>query len=218
MGERAFEQAAAQLEPIGVPGKSSPAFGDVTSIYVARLTVRRPGLYLLVAEPIGGSPIQGIGYLQVKSRTDSPAVGSKAYPSHTPTIASTDADFPRLTTSAPPDRSLLRYSVAGALAAHRPFVVVFATPKYCESRTCGPVVDVVQHVQKQFAGSRIRFVHVEIYKNNDPKLGPNQWFKQWRLPSEPWTFLVGQDGRIKAKFEGSFSADELAVAIREHLL
>ena len=73
-------------------------------------------------------------------------------------------------------------------------------------------------MRKQFAGSGVRFIHVEVYEQNNPQLGPNRWFKQWHLPSEPWTFAVGSDGRIKAKFEGSFSADELAAAVRHHLL
>jgi hypothetical protein len=41
--------------------------------------------------------------------------------------------------------------------------------------------------------------------------------KQWRLQTEPWTFVVGSDGRIKAKFEGSVSAGELEAALRRFL-
>jgi hypothetical protein len=122
-----------------------------------------------------------------------------------------------LTTRIPPDRELLRYSVAGSLAAHAPFVVVFATPRFCSSRTCGPVVDVVDRVRQRFAGTSIRFIHVEIYEDNDPAKGENKWVGQWRLPTEPWTFLVGRDGRIKAKFEGSISVRELETAVRRSL-
>jgi hypothetical protein len=121
-----------------------------------------------------------------------------------------------LTTRTPPDRALLRYSVAGSLAAHAPFVVVFATPKFCTSRTCGPVVDVVDYVRRH-SPSGIRFIHVEVYTRNDPRLGFNRWMRQWHLQSEPWVFLVGRDGRIKAKFEGSVSAAELAAAVRRDL-
>jgi hypothetical protein len=93
-------------------------------------------------------------------------------------------------------------------------VVVFATPKFCESRTCGPVVDVVDSVRTRFAGKGIRFIHVEIYRGNNPQNGLNRWVREWRLPSEPWTFVVGRDGRIKAKFEGSVSSGELTAAVR----
>jgi hypothetical protein len=76
---------------------------------------------------------------------------------------------------------------------------------------------VVDAVRKQFARSGIRFIHVEVYKDNNPGRGYNQWVKQWHLPSEPWIFLVGSDGRIKARFEGSVSVQELAASVRQHL-
>ena len=41
--------------------------------------------------------------------------------------------------------------------------------------------------------------------------------RQWGLTSEPWVFLVGRDGRIKAEFEGSVSLAELEAAIRARL-
>jgi hypothetical protein len=123
-----------------------------------------------------------------------------------------------VTTASPPDRSLLQYSVASSLTAHAPFVLLFATPKYCQSRTCGPVVDVAKAVQKRFAGSGVRFIHVEVYQDNNPAQGYNRWFKEWRLPSEPFVFLVGRDGRIKGRFEGSVSFAELAAAVRQDLL
>jgi hypothetical protein len=108
--------------------------------------------------------------------------------------------------------------VAGSLHARAPFVLVFATPRYCTSRTCGPVVDVVDSVRRQFAKTGIRFIHVEIYKDNNPSKGENRWVRQWHLPTEPWIFLVGRDGRIKAKFEGAVSRGELARAVRAHLV
>lgn len=157
--------------------------------------------------------MQAEPHIQVTATTDAPKVGTKAVASRTPTIASTHGDFARLTTRVPPDRPLLRDSVADSIAAHKPFVVVFATPKFCTSRTCGPVTDVVLGVARRFARSGIRFIHVEVYRDNDPGKGFNTWFKEWHLTTEPWTFLVGADGRIKARFEGSVSADELAASV-----
>jgi len=214
---RAFEHATARLDPIGPPGAGESAFGGVGRIYVVQLRIPRPGRYWLVAEPVGAK-VQALGTLEVKRRSDSLAVGAKAPASATPTLASAHGAVSTLTTRVPPDRALLRYSIAGSLAAHRPFVVTFATPRYCTSRTCGPVVDVVEHVRRQFAARGVRFIHVEVFTRNRPSLGYNRWMRQWGLRSEPWTFLVGRDGRIKAKFEGSVSAQELAAAVRRLLL
>jgi hypothetical protein len=214
-----YGHASATLEPIGIPGRSKLAAGGAGSTFVVQLRVPRPGRYWVLAEPIGARPaIQAVGNLNVSETTLEPALGAKAPASRTPTIASTHGDFRRLTTQSPPDRDLLRFSVAESLAAHKPFLLVFATPKFCTSRTCGPVVDVTEAVSRRFASSRVRFIHVEIYRDNDPAKGFNRWVKQWRLPSEPWIFLVGADGRIKAKFEGPVSVAELAAAVRSHLI
>ena len=213
-----FEHSAAKLETVGGRGIAGGTAGadDVTHLYVTHVRIPRPGTFWLLAQPVGGTPIQALGTLVVKPRSDSPAIGSRAFPSRTPTLGS--APLSKLTTAVPPDRPLLRYSIADSLRAHVPFVVTFATPRYCESRTCGPVVDVVERVRREFAGSGIRFIHVEIYRENDPTKGENNWVRQWHLPTEPWTFVVRANGRIASKFEGALSVGELAAAVRADLL
>ena len=215
--DRPFLSTTARLENVGVPGVSEEAAGDVTHVYVARFRMPKAGKYVLVAEPVGGKPIQGALDLDVADEPKAPDVGAKAFPSRTPTIDSTGGDFAALTTRTPPDRGLLRYSVADSLADHAPFVLAFATPKFCTSRACGPVVDVVDHVRKRLGKTPVRFVHVEIFEDNRPP-ELNRWVKQWKLPTEPWVFLVGRDGRIKDRFEGSVSAAELEAAVRAKLL
>jgi hypothetical protein len=215
-GRKPFVQATARLESIDVPGRSA-APADGKTIYIAHLPIPRPGRYWLVVEPTGAR-IQALGSFDVSAHSLSPAVGARAPRSDTPTLATARGDAARLTTRRPPDLALLRHSVASSLDARRPFVVTFASPKFCDSRTCGPVVDVVDAVRKRFASSGVRFIHVETFRDNDPGKGYNRWMQQWGLPTEPWTFLVGSDGRVTAKFEGSLSAAELAAAVRETLL
>ena len=208
-----FAHAVARLESVGVVGGST---GYAPATYVVHLRLRRPGRYWIVARPRGGAvQIAGLHDLQVNATTATPPVGARAYASGTPTLATAPARL--LTTRVPPDRGLLRYSVAGSLAAHVPFVLVFATPRFCVSRTCAPTVDVVDTVRRREAGRGIRFIHVEIYKGNNPANGYNRWVRQWGLPTEPWIFLVGRDGRIKAKFEGPTSVRELEAAVRRFL-
>lgn len=198
-----FLTGTAQLELVGKGQR----------IYVANFDIPGPGKYFLLAEPVGGTRIQGVGNVVVEERTKSPAVGERAFPSKTPTLEDAPAD--ELTTRKPPDTELLRVSVADALARKQPFVVAFATPKFCASRTCGPVVDVVDAVRRRVPG--VEFIHVEIYEENNPALGVNRWVREWKLPTEPWVFLVGRDGRIEAKFEGAVSERELEAAVRRFL-
>ncbi len=212
--QRPFAEATARLEDVGVPGGYE---ADIARIYVVELELPAAGRYWLLAEPVGGAKIQAIGNLDVKARPAAPAVGDRAYASRTPTLASTGGNLTLLTTDATPERELYRSSVTDSLAAHAPFVVAFATPKLCASRTCGPVVDVVDEVRRRLGKSPVRFLHVEIYEGNDPAKGFNRWVREWTLPTEPWVFLVGSDGLIKARFEGAVSVRELEAAVRATL-
>jgi hypothetical protein len=207
-----FLETTARSEAIGVPGGAT---ADAGRIYVAEMRLPAPGKYWLLASPVGGNRrVQAIGNVVVRANSAAPAVGDPAFPSRTPTLASTNGNLAALTTSKRPDRNLYRVSVAQALAAKRPFVLTFATPLYCQSRTCGPVVDVVSAVRKQFASRGIPFIHVEIYAGNDPANGTNRWVNQWKLPTEPFTFVVDRNGIVRSRFEGAFSVAELTAAVR----
>jgi hypothetical protein len=208
--EAPFATTTARLEPIGVAGNEP---GEAEAIFVANLELEQPGTYWLLAEPVGGRKIQAVGNVVVKGRTAAPDVGAAAIASKTPTLRTSTLE--QLTTSTEPDRKLYESSIAEALAAKSPFVVVFATPKYCTSRTCGPVVDVVSAVRRDHAGDGIRFIHVEIYEDNDPTKGENRWVREWKLPSEPWVFLVAADGKIRERFEGTVSVRELDSAVAQ---
>jgi hypothetical protein len=210
-----FLETTARAEAIGVEGSDE---ADATEIFVTHLEIAKPGTYWVLAEPVGGRRIQAVGNVVVAKKTKAPDVGDPAVASETPTIASTGGDFAALTTQKPPDRELLRVSIAEALAAKEPFVVTFATPQFCTTRTCGPVVDVVDTVRRRFDGRGIRFIHVEIYAGNDPANGTNRWVDEWNLPSEPFTFLVGRDGLVEERFEGTVSVRELTAAVERELL
>jgi hypothetical protein len=215
-GRKPFARTTAELETIGVPGRRS-ATTAVTRLYVAHLPIPRPGRYWLVAEP-AGARVEALGSFDVAARSPTPAIGARVPRSDTPTLASAGGDAALLTTRHPPDLALLRSSVAAMLDAHRPFVVTFASPAFCDNRTCGPVVDVVDAVRRRFSSRGVGFIHVEAFRDNDPRKGFNRWMRQWRLPSQPWTFAVGSDGRVTAKFEGALSEAELVAAVRKTLL
>jgi len=205
-----FLEAMAKLERIGVPGMAE---ADATHIYVAELQLPEPGKYWLLAEPDGGSDkVQALGNVVVAEGTEV-AIGDEAPHSETPTIASTGGDFSQLTTRVPPDEILLEHSVADSLAAKVPFVVTFSTPKFCASRVCGPVVDVVEEVARRFEDTDVRFIHVEVFEGNDPANEYNRWMEEWGLRTEPWTFVVGRDGRIVERYEGVVSVLELEAAV-----
>jgi hypothetical protein len=204
---RSLEVPGATFDP-GIPH----------AVWTADVPLPAEGPYFLVASyTVDGAKRSANTALNVQPEQATPAVGSPAPPSQTPTLASTNGNLAALTTADPPDTSLLEHSIADSIAAKQPFVVTFATPKFCQSRICGPIVDIVLDVQKRMASTPMRFIHAEIYKDNNPEQGVAQWVSEWGLVSEPWVFVVDAAGKVTAKFEGAVTADELEAAAQAAL-
>ncbi len=176
----------------------------------------RWGLDVHVPRPGGSTAVVSFTF-DVAEHTQALDVGDAAPPSQNRTAADVSS-LAQLTTASTPDPALYRVSIAGALAAHTPFVVVFASPAFCTNPLCGPEVDVASALAQQFAG-RADFLHVDIYENPDQIHGDlaravrNPVLKQWRIPTDEWTFIVGADGRIAARFESFVTQDELSAAL-----
>lgn len=140
-----------------------------------------------------------------------PRVGQKAPLIHTPTPADVGNDLSKLTTRIPPDT---QHEVDYAdVYGKEPIVLLFATPQFCQSRVCGPVVDVAEQL-KQLYGDKAAFIHMEIYDDNDPNKPVRPQVKAFHLPSEPWLFAIGRDGRIKDVIEGAFGVEELTRVVK----
>ncbi len=116
-----------------------------------------------------------------------PKVGEKAPLIHTPTPEDVGGELSKITTRIPPDTQN-RVDYADALGKE-PILLLFATPQFCQSRVCGPVVDVAEQVKQQNEG-KAAFIHMEIYNENDPKKGTRPQVRAFRLPSEPWLFAI----------------------------
>jgi hypothetical protein len=140
-----------------------------------------------------------------------PQVGQKAPLIHTPTPADVGGDLSKITTRIPPDTQN-KVDYADVLNKE-PIVLLFATPQFCQSRVCGPVVDVAEQV-KQLYGDKAAFIHMEIYNDNDPSKHVRPQVRAFHLPSEPWLFAIGRDGRIEAVIEGAFGVKELTRVVK----
>lgn len=149
----------------------------------------------------------------VASRPTTPAIGERVPPSDT--LTADDADkLTEITTDPDPEPAFYEVSIEDAVKAGEPFVVVFSTPKFCTSQVCGPTLDIVKSVADDSSG--VRFIHVEVYKNlDDPgNLLPVDAVTEWKLPSEPWVFVVDAKGKLAAKFEGTVTAQELTDSLK----
>jgi len=149
--------------------------------------------------------------IEVAETPQTPAVGSRAPASQNRTLA-TEPDINKLTSAQEPNPVLYQMTVAEALASERPSVIVFATPAFCQTAVCAPVVDSVQAVHAEL-GDEANFIHLEIYKEFNPSLILADEVEEWQLSSEPWTFILDTDGHIAARLGGPISPRELTAAL-----
>jgi hypothetical protein len=199
----------------------------IAGVYSAQIDVPSTGSWFVAVASQGGGQT-GVavgdpgsnppGGLTATSGPVTAALGSKAIPVKTP-VATTERALREIDTRIPP--SPLHYiSLDQALANGKPTVVVFSTPLLCQTRLCGPVTDEVLLAYQQIGKSRANFIHVEEFLPG-PDLKPppptleNQSpaFKAWGLHTEPWVFVIDQDGIIRARFDGPVTAPQIEAAL-----
>ncbi len=101
--------------------------------------------------------------------------------------------------------------IADYLGKGRPLVVQFSTPAFCDTRFCGPVLDVLLDDVPAYQ-NRIDFIHIEVWQ--DFQLRQYRAATQeWGLPTEPITFFMAADGTIVSFLESVFSTQELTDAL-----
>lgn len=134
-----------------------------------------------------------------------PAPGDAAVPVATPTRGEPGAADELCTRD--PDCGMHEESLDAVLDEGRPVMLLFATPAYCQTAVCGPTVDTLEELRSSGSWDDLAFIHCEIYEDAGETVLPA--VSEWELPSEPWLFAIGRDGRIQARLDGAMLADEL---------
>jgi hypothetical protein len=189
---------------------------DVRGLYVTRLKFARPGPWgiELQARDVNGSLATARLTVTVANASQTPALGSPA-PRSRNVVASEVGDLRQIDTSQKPDPRLHQVRIADAIAQGKPQLIVFATPQFCTSRMCGPVVDIVRQLFPNY-NKRVAFTHQEIWQDfASKKVFPT--VEEWRLESEPWIFVVDGEGIVREKFEGVVTVRELEEALQQVL-
>lgn len=188
----------------------------VVGLYRADVVFDRAGPWQVVVTPEGGRGLEP-ALFNVFEDTFTPDVGEAAPLPPTPTLD--DLPIEELTTDDDPDLRFYETSLEDSVAAGLPTVVVFSTPAYCQTSACGPLLDIVKSAAADHPD--VTFIHVEVFTGlTEPDFAPDaqhlapavteQWFN---LPSEPWVFVIDQDGLISARFEGVMDSSELEAAL-----
>lgn len=134
------------------------------------------------------------------------AVGTAA--ANTPTVAQ-PGDLEELCT-ADPDCPLHDVTLADALA-DGVTVLCIATPKFCSTAICGPVLEDVVTVATSGEHPDVTFVHVEPYVDAGETV--TELMTALALPTEPWTFVLEPDGTITHRFPGPVVPELLGEAL-----
>ena len=201
------------------------AIEGVSGVYVTHADFPVAGAWTATfTTSVPGSPEESVPFsFDVQEDASVVQPGEKAPSIETPTLADVSGDVSKISSDQTPVPAFYEVSVADALAAHKPFVLVFATPKFCASKTCGPTLDKIKTVA--MAHPDVTFINVEPYQLTvvDGQLQPvlsdaNELqtvpaADAYGLLTEPFVFVVGGDGIVKASFELVFAPSEIDEAL-----
>ncbi|MBC8077508.1 MAG: thioredoxin family protein [Chloroflexales bacterium] len=204
---------AAEAEAV-YRGQGLPA-----GLYVAYVTLDKAGGWNMEAriEQADGAAQVSRVRIEVVETASTPPVGSQAVASKNLTIKEMP-DLAQLTSDIKPDPDLYQITVADAIAAKKPFLVAFSTPGFCQTAVCGPNLQVIKKIKNDLKG-QVNFLHVEVYQypfgDSFQQQRQVPAMAEWKLQTEPWTFLVDANGVIQAKYEGGITFDEMEPALKQ---
>ena len=201
------------------------AIKDARGIYVANASFQEAGQYgaEITTAIAGGTPASLRVRFDVQPSSTVIGVGDKAPASKTPTLADVGGDVSHISTDTHPDPAFYQTSVDQAVAKHEPFVVIFATPKFCTSAQCGPTLDSIKPYVAKYP--TVTFINVEPYRlklvggvlqadlDANSALQATAVTDEWHLLTEPVVYVVNRDGIVTAQFDLIFSDAELTAAL-----
>ncbi len=214
---------------VPAPGTSGSASGTpaLTTPDVARgvyqaddVRFDAPGVWQAdVSFTVDGTPIQLSAHFQVAAKPALPAPGEEAFLTQNLTMASKvdpqAVDSRAIDGAKVPDPELHQHTIAQAIAAGKPALVLFSTPVYCQSQFCGPSTDALEQIAKARPGEAY-YIHVEIwadYAKGQINAAAKQWLYRNGDLTEPWLFLIGPDGKIVQRWGPLFDPQEVLNAL-----
>ncbi len=154
--------------------------------------------------------------VDIKPEVDVVSIGEPAPLSQNRTLADVP-DLATLTSDWEPQEALYLQTVADAIATGQPTVVSFATPAFCQTIFCAPVINTIKDAQTKL-GADANFIHIEVFGNHadvedfaDLEFVPEM--EEWGLRTEPWTFVIDGAGIVTHQLQGPVSLREIQLAL-----
>jgi len=141
------------------------------------------------------------------------SIGDSVEPIYTPSLS--QYNISEISTDINPYNNLYKYSLDEALVEQKPIIITFSTPGLCVTGTCSPQLEELKEISKVY--NNVIVIHVEIWKNffevmqkGDLSIGVlNDSVKKFHIETEPWTFLINQDGIVTNRYQGFVEFKEL---------
>lgn len=211
--------------PNGAGGPSVTLPSEARGVYqVDDVTFDRAGVWEahVTADVAGLGAIRAATSFVVLDDPLYPAPGEDALPTRNLTMDSKDAPPGAIDSRAAnggriPDPELHQTTIADTLRRGVPALVIFSTPVYCTSRFCGPVTEVVEDLAHRYE-DRAEFIHIEIYRDyGEDKRVINKAAADWLFRegdlTEPWLYLIGDDGVIVDRWANLWREEEVVAAL-----
>ena len=166
-------------DPVAKGETIAPYFGDnlgEAGVYVGHTDFDKAGSWgveATVTETGFAPETKRIGF-KVPAQDPAPGIGEDAPRSKNLTLKDVNGDRTKISSSDEDDSILHQISIADAVTNGKPTVILFATPRFCTSRTCGPSHQVVLSLAKNYA-DRVNFIHVEVTRISRRSNLPTRW-------------------------------------------
>jgi hypothetical protein len=186
----------------------------IAAIYAARVPLRAPRAAIVAVTATQGRHYGAAVAVEVERKSPVAEVGGRAPNVETDTRATVGGNQNLLCTRKPIDD--MHSKSLKEVYGKKPVALLFATPALCESRVCGPVVDIAQQLKREY-GDRVEFIHQEVFVDNQHGGDLRAPLKAYGLETEPWLFTLDRSGRVAARLEGSFGIEEFRDALESAL-
>jgi len=197
---------------IGSPVMVAPRSNGVPRPYLPLyFTFPAPGLYDIFATR-GSTRLNSQVIVSPAAAVESPQVNSLLPPANTPTTTmSFDVD-PICTRV--PQCPFHEFDLPNALGTGRPIVVLLATPAYCQTAACGPILDLLVE-QAAALPENVIVIHSEVYQNpkmvrelSEAALAPLPL--AYKLGFEPSLFVTNSANVIQVRGDIAVDRGEMA--------
>ena len=198
-------------QPIGPPSKVAAHSQDLLRPYFPlEFTPSKPGVYTIRTE-LNGAPLEA--NVQIPASTRVVGVGQRMVPVDTATFS--DPHGVELVCTRQAACPLHDVTLRDALAARTPVALLIATPKFCQTAICGPVLEVLLAQVRQFPS--IKMLHAEVYPSEAAAQPGVQKLTEvvsaFGLTFEPVLYLASSDGTVAQRIDTIFDTAELRDAL-----